>query len=74
MLSRKIPYYLSASLCLFGTVGCAALNRPPPSSLADSDPTFRQQLREPSTEKRSWWDLSTYLDERTQQIERHLGY
>jgi hypothetical protein len=62
-------------ICHFLLLGCAGMNRPTPTSLADTDPAFREPLREPTEQsKKSWWDLSSYLDERTRQIERHLGY
>jgi hypothetical protein len=71
-------------------IGCKSWNpmsraqQQPPASFADNDPTFQLPLRSPekketaTTEapvrKKSWWDITSYMDERTQKIERDLGY
>jgi hypothetical protein len=48
---------------------------PPPPSLAETDETFKQPLRPPNpVQEKSWWDLSRYLDQRSQQIEKNLGF
>ena len=45
----------------------------PRADLVESDETLKQQLRPHSEKKRSRWDLSNYLDPRTQSIEDNLG-
>jgi hypothetical protein len=55
----------------WGTAVTAEPERRP--DLAESDETLRQPLRPKSEQKRSKWDLSNFLDPRTQSIESNLG-